>query len=179
MKKTITKDIIVTELTKIYLHNVIKYFLLLILCLAYLVFYFIYPESNIYNPVSIVLLLSPLYTVLIILSVINLYKTFKAYLLTKNNKIDIITDVLVKKSKKSHLSRYRGFHHTYTFIFEKSGVYNVKKHILAISNPYDIDNEQLYNISRLDDNFYIVSVGAWKNILAYNHKLFEYKDVLN
>ena len=177
MKKTLTKDIIIAELKKIYLHDVIMYFSLLMLCVAYLVLYFLKPQLIIYSPKGIVWVLSPLYVYIIAMSVINLYKTFKAYYLTQNNKIDITTDVLVDKHKKAQLSRYRGYHHTYTFLFEKSGEYKIKKQILTISNPYNMSNEQLYNISQIEDKFYVVGVGKQKNILAYNHKLFEFKDV--
>ena len=177
MKKTLTKDVIKTELNKMYLHDVIKYGALLLLCVAYLVLYHFKPQLSIYNPKSIVWLLSPLYVYLIITSVMNLCKTFKEYHLTQNNKIDIITDVLVDKNKKAQLSRYRGYHHTYTFLFEKSGEHKIKKHILTISNPYDMNNEQLYDISQIDDEFYVVSVGKHKNMLAYNKNFFELKEV--
>ena len=176
IKETLTKDIIKTELNKIYLHDVIKYGMLMLLCAAYLVLYFFKPQLSIYNPKGIVWMLSPLYVYIIAMSAINLYKTFKAYYLTKNNKIDIITDVLVDKHKKAQLSRYRGYHHTYTFLFEKSGEYKLKKHILIISNPYHIDNERLYNMSQIDDEFYVVGVGKQKNLLAYNKQLFEFKE---
>ena len=176
IKETLTKDIIKTELNKIYLHDVIKYGMLMLLCAAYLVLYFFKPQLSIYNPKGIVWMLSPLYVYIIAMSVINLYKIFKAYYLTQNNKIDITTDVLVDKHKKTQLSRYRGYHHTYTFLFEKSGEYKLKKHILTISNPYHIDNERLYNMSQIDDEFYVVGVGKQKNILAYNKQLFEFKE---
>lgn len=176
IKETLTKDIIKTELNKIYLHDVIKYGMLMLLCAAYLVLYFFKPQLSIYNPKGIVWMLSPLYVYIIAMSVINLYKTFKAYCLTQNNKIDITTDVLVDKHKKTQLSRYQGYHHTYTFLFEKSGEYKLKKHILTISNPYHIDNERLYNMSQIDDEFYVVGVGKQKNILAYNKQLFEFKE---
>lgn len=176
LKKTLTKDIIKTELNKIYLHDVIKYGILILLCATYLVQYFFKPQLSIYNPKGIVWMLSPLYVYIIAISVINLYKIFKAYYLTKNNKIDIITDVLVDKLKKAQLSRYRGYHHTYIFLFEKSGEYKLKKHILAISNPYHIDNDRLYNMSQIDDKFYVVGVGKQGNILAYNKQLFEFKE---
>ena len=176
IKEILTKYIIKTELNKIYLHDVIKYGILMLLCVAYLVLYFFKPQLSIYNPKGIVWMLSPLYVYIIAMSVINLYKTFKAYYLTKNNKIDIITDVLIDKHKKAQLSRYRGYHHTYTFLFEKSGEYKLKKHILTISNPYHIDNERLYNMSQIDDEFYVVGVGKQKNLLAYNKPLFEFKE---
>ena len=179
IKETLTKDIIKTELNKVYLHDVIKYGILLLLCVAYLVLYFFKPQLSIYNPKGIVLMLSPLYVYIVVISVINLYKTFKAYHLTQNNKIDIVLDVLVDKSKKAQFSRYRGHRHTYTFLFEKSGEYKIKKHILTISNPYHIDNERLYDISQIDDKFYVVGVGKHKNILAYNKKLFELKEYWN
>lgn len=177
IKETLTKEIIKNELKKIYLHDAIKYGVLLLLCVAYLVLYFLKPQLSIYNPKGIVWMLSPLYVYFIVISVMNLYKTFKAYHLTQNNKIDIVTDVLVDKRKKTQLSRYRGYHHTYTFIFEKTGEYKLKKHILTISNPYHIDNEQLYDISQIDDKFYVVGVGNQKNILAYNKNFFELKEV--
>ena len=168
-----------TELNKIYLHDVIKYDVLLLFCVAYLVLYFFKPQLSIYNPKGIVWMLSPLYICIIAISIMKLYKTYKAYYLTQNNKIDITTDVLVDKSKKAQLSRYQGYHHTYTFLFEKSGEYKLKKHILTISNPYHIDNEKLYNMSQIDDEFYVVGVGKLKNILAYSKQLFEFSSHKN
>lgn len=175
-KKVLNRNIIKTELKKIYLHDAIKYCSLFLLCVVYVTLYFFEPQLSVYNPKGIVWMLSPLYVFIIAISVINLYKTFNAYRLTKNNKIDIVTDALVDKRKKAQLSRYRGYHHTYTFLFEKSGKYILKKQLITISNPYDIDDEQLYEISQIDDKFYVVSVGRYKNILAYNSKLFELKE---
>ncbi len=177
MKERLTKNIIKTELKKIYLHDVINYGFLLLLSVAYLVFYHFKPQLSIYNPKSVVLLLSPIYIYAIVVGIINFFKIFKAYCLTRNNEINIVTDILVDKSKKANLSRYRGFRYTYTLIFEKSGEYKLKKHLLKISNPYGMNNERLYNTSRINDEFYIVSVGKWKNILAYNKELFEFKEV--
>ncbi len=177
MKEKLTKDIIKIELKKIYLHDVIKYSFLLLLSVAYLVFYHFKPQLSIYNPKSVVLLLSPIYIYAIVIGIINFFKIFKAYRLTQNNEIDIVTDILVDKSKKTALSRYRGFHYTYTLLFEKSGQYKLKKHILKISNPYGMENERLYNTSHINDEFYIVSVGKWNNILAYNKELFEFNEV--
>ena len=171
MKKTLTKDIIKTELNKIYLHDVIKYGVLLLLCVAYLVLYFFKPQLSIYNPKGIFWMLSPLYVFIIVMSVINLYKIFKAYPLTQNNKIDIVFDVLVDKRKKAKFSRYRRYHHTYTFIFDKTGEYKLKKHILTISNPYHIDNEQLYDISQIHDKFFVVVIHLFKR--AFISAFFE------
>ena len=171
--KTLTKDIIKKELNKIYLHDVIEQGVILLLCVAYLVFYFLKPQLRIYRPESIVWLFSPIYVCFSVISVIKLYKTFNAYTLTKKGEIEIVKDVLLNKSKKSQFSKYRGYNYTYIFHFEKSGVCKIKKRILAIVNPYGMENEQLYNISQIDDKFYVVSVGKKKNILAYNMKLFE------
>ena len=171
--KTLTKDIIKKELNKIYLHDVIEQGIILLLCVAYLVFYFLKPQLRIYRPESIVWLFSPIYVCFSVISVINLYKTFNAYTLTKKGEIEIVKDVLLNKSKKAQFSKYRGYNHTYIFNFEKSGVCKIKKRILAIVNHYGMENEQLYNISQIDDQFYVVSVGKKKNILAYNMKLFE------
>ncbi len=175
--KTITKSTIKVELKKIYLHDVIKYCVLMLLCVAYLLLYFLKPQLSIYNPKGIVWMLSPLYIYIIFVSVMNLYKTFKACHLIQNNKIDIVIDVLVDKSKKAQFSKYRGYNHTYTFIFEKSGEYKLKKRILNISNPYNMSNEQLYDVSQIHDKFYVVGVGKQKNILAYNNNLFKFKEI--
>lgn len=174
IKRILTKDIIKTELRKIYLHDVIKCCVLLLICIVFLVLYFLKPQLSIYNSKSSVWMLNLLYVYIIAISIINFYKTFKAYHLTKNNKIDIVLDVLVDKRKKAQLGRYRGHHHTYTFLFEKSGKYKLKKQIFTISNTYDISDKQLYDISQIGDEFYVVSVGKGNNILAaYNKKSFE------
>lgn len=174
--KTLTKDIIKKELNKIYLHDVIEQGIILLLCVAYLVFYFLKPQLRIYRPESIVWLFSPIYVCFSVISVIKVYKTFNAYTLTKKGEIEIVKDVLLNKSKKSQFGKYRGYNYTYIFHFEKSGKYILKKQLITISNPYDIDDEQLYEISQIDDKFYVVSVGRYKNILAYNSKLFELKE---
>ena len=132
-------------------------------------------KSQLYSPKITFWLVSPLIVYCIAVSLMHLYKTFKAYDLTQNNKIDIVTDVLVNKSKKTQLSRFRGYHYTYTFLFEKSGEHKIKKHILTISNPYNMDNDQLYDLSQIDDEFYIVGVGKQNVIFAYNKKFFELK----
>lgn len=173
IKKTLTKDIIKNELKKLYLHDVIKYGVGLLLCVAFFVIYLFKPQ--LYSPKITFWLVSPLIVYCIAVSLMHLYKTFKAYYLTRHDIIDVITDVLVDKSKKAQLSRFRGYHYTYTFLFEKSGEHKIKKHILTISNPYNMDNDQLYDLSQIDDEFYIVGVGKQKVILAYNKKLFELK----
>lgn len=58
----------------------------------------------------------------------------------KNGKITVESLYSRHNPKKAQLSRYRGYHHTYTFLFEKSVEYKLKKHILTILNPYHIDN---------------------------------------
>lgn len=173
MKKIIlTTNVIKNELKKIYLHDVIKYVTLLFICLIYLVLYHFKPQLKIYNPNSVILLVSPLYIYIFLISAKNLYKVLKAYSLTKNDKFEIKTDVLINKSKKSNFSKVRGYHYTYKFIFELSGEYKIQKQLLNIYNPYIINNDELYNLSNIDDEFYIVSVGNWQNILVYNKKFF-------
>ncbi len=172
MKHKITNDTIKAELKKIFIHDIIKYSLLFVLCVSYFTLYFLNPQSNLYNQRIIFLLMIPLIIYFMVLSIIYFLKAIKGYNLVKNNNFDIITDVLVDKTKKASLSRYKGYHYTYTFIFEKTGVFKIEKKIFDVSNPYVMNNEKFYESSEVYDEFYVVSV-ARKNMLAYNSKYFE------
>lgn len=171
MKRTLTKQVVKRELKNIYIHDAVKYGIGLLICVAYLVLYRFQPQLSIYQPAGIVWWLSPVYFFLIATCAVHLYKTFQAYRLIKHNKITITTDVMVDKRKKAHISRSRGHHYTYVFLFEKAKEYKRKEHIFNISNPYPMDNEQYYNTSQTGDAFYIVSVGQ-KTLLAYPLRLF-------
>ncbi len=171
-KTTLTTKTIKNELKKIYLHDIIKYGVLLFVCSIYIVLYHFKPQLNIYYPKNMFLLMSPLYIYILLMSIKNLYKVIKAHFLTKHDKFEIKTDILIGKSKKSNLSKVRGHHYTYKFIFELSGEYKTKKQLLNIFNPYVINNEELYTLSNIYDEFYVVSVGKWQNILAYNKNFF-------
>ena len=172
IKETLTKDTIKAELRKKYLHDAIKYGVGLLLCIAFFVIYLFKPQ--LYSLKITFWLVSPLIVYCIAVSLMYLYKTFKAHYLTRHDKIDVITDVLVDKSKKAQLSRHRSYH-TYIFFFEKTGKYKIKADIFSVSNPYNMDNDQLYDLSQIDDEFYIIGVGKQKVILAYNKKFFELK----
>lgn len=48
----------------------------------------------------------------------------------------------------------------------------MQNQLLNMTNPYAINNEELYNSSNIDDEFYVVSVGKWQNILVCNRNFF-------
>jgi hypothetical protein len=40
---------------------------------------------------------------------------------------------------------------------------------------YALSDEGVYNYARIDDEFYVISVGKHKNLVAYNKRMFELK----
>ena len=178
MKRMLTKQIVKKELHNICLHDAVKYSTGLLICVAYLVLYRFQPQLSIYQPAGIVWWLSPIYGLIMVTCAVHLYKTFRVYRLTKHNQMAISTDVLVDKRKKAHLSRSRGRHYIYTFLFDKAAEYKLETHIWNLSKPYPMGNEQYYDTAKIDDGFYVVNVGQ-KTVLAYPQRLFAWNKADN
>lgn len=175
IKETLTKDIIKAELKKIYFHDILKHSILLSIIVIYFALYPFKPQLSIYYPKEVFILIVLAFFYLILISVKNLFRDFRALRLTEKNNIEIKNDVLIDKGKKTRYSRYRGIHNKYQLFFEKSEKYTLKKRNYECMNLGGMSGEQVYNSSEINDEFYIVSVGKWKNILAYNKKMFEFK----
>ena len=94
------------------------------------------------------------------------------------NKFEVQNDRVIKKLPKRLGSKFR--HYTpYTLIFAHSGKYcipNQKNYKYSIS--FTMWDEDVYDDTDLNDEFYLISVGKRKNILAYNKKLFYFNELV-
>ena len=112
--------------------------------------------------------------VLILLGIFYLYGFWKI-ISTKigflKGEIQITDDWLVDKLPR----RYGKYHHRpNTLVFARSGECGLNDDFYyRWSNLYSMSEASLYRSSNLDDEFYVVSVGKIKNIIAYNKKMFE------
>ncbi len=86
----------------------------------------------------------------------------------------ISSDWVVDKLPARH-GRYN--HRPNTLVFARSGDYGITDDFCyKWSALYSMSDESLFNCSVIDDDFYVVSVGKKKCVLAYNKKMFELKE---
>ena len=63
----------------------------------------------------------------------------------------------------------------YTLVFSRGSKYRIpgiKNY--KWSNMFDMQNINVFHCSNLNDDFYLISIGKRRNIVAYNKKMFEY-----
>ena len=91
------------------------------------------------------------------------------------NKFKVVNDFVIKKlSKRGGLY---AFNRPYTLCFASNKKYEIHsgKHY-KWSNLFKMSDKEVYDSSNIDDDFYLINIGRQKNIVAYNKKMFEYKD---
>ena len=66
----------------------------------------------------------------------------------------------------------------YTLCFSSNTKYEIHsgKHY-KWSNLYAMSDKRVYDSSNINDDFYLINVGKRKNILGYNKKMFEYREI--
>ena len=101
-------------------------------------------------------------------------KTYKNKKEIKKGDIQITEDWVVEKLPAKLYSRYD--YRPYTLVFAKNGSYGIYKELnYKWSKVYALSDEGVYNYARIDDEFYVISVGKHKNLVAYNKRMFELK----
>ncbi len=83
-------------------------------------------------------------------------------------------DWVVEKLPAKLYSRYH--YRPYILVFAKNGSYGIYKELnYKWSKVYALSDEGVYNYTKIDDEFYVISVGKHKNLVAYNKRMFELK----
>lgn len=101
-------------------------------------------------------------------------KIFKRKKEIKGGYIQITEDWVVEKLPANKYSKYH--YRPYTLVFAKSGNYGIYKELnYKWSQLYALSDEGVYNYAKIDDEFYMISVGKHKNLVAYNKRMFELK----
>lgn len=98
-----------------------------------------------------------------IISVIAMIKTIKG-------DFQISEDWVVDKLPKRY-GRYT--HKPNTLVFAKGGKYAINDLNYEWSSLFSMNDESVFRSSNIDDDFYVVSAGKSKNVLAYNKKFFD------
>lgn len=94
----------------------------------------------------------------------------------KNLSFKISQDWVVDKLPKIYQTRV-SVGRPYTLVFAKSGKYAIHGGLnYHWSEMFSMDEKCVYESTDIDDDFYVISVGKRKNVLAYNKKKFELEE---
>ena len=91
----------------------------------------------------------------------------------KKQNFEIVSDWVIEKKQRiygSRISRPK----PYRLIFANSGTYNIPYgENYRWSSLFAISDKLLYELTDINDDFYIINIGKQKNIISYNKKHFE------
>lgn len=112
------------------------------------------------------------------LTLIYIYQLIRTIvLLCKIKDFTVSTDIVTKKLEKRRSTVHSILMpRPYMLVFSRKGKYripDIKNY--KWSNMFDMPDENVFHCSNLNDDFYLISIGKRKNIVAYNKKMFEMK----
>lgn len=95
------------------------------------------------------------------------------FLSIKKEKFEISSDWIVDKKDKVYGSRVSS-PKPYRFVFANNGIYKIPYgENYRWSPTFTISDKNLYEHTTINDEFYLISIGRQKNIIAYSKKYFE------
>lgn len=125
------------------------------------------------------ILIIPVIILLISILISIIYDTYKKYKLLQNNKFYITTDKLVACEEKQTFGGsafISSFSKPYILHFHSYGKYCIPEYKnYSSSEMFSMNDVGVFNYSNKGDTFYLVICNN-KIVLAYNTKLFEFKD---
>ncbi len=174
-KEILTTQIIEKDLKKQYSNTLLggliflPFYVLMAALFVFLLILFInviIPNKIILNIISAVL-----YVILGLIYVQAFSSSIRERIKVGKGKFEILDDWVVDKLPARH-GRYS--HRPNTLVFARSGEYGIVRDLnYEWSDLYCMSNESVYNSAKIDDGFYVISVGKKKCVLAYNKKMFE------
>lgn len=172
-KEILTRENIISDLKLILIKEIIKLITLLpLLIFVYLLFLF-GPHSPAKDLVIFFCIMFCFFTLIYIYAllrtVVPLYK-IKNFTISS----DFVTNKLNKRRHKPHtLITPR----PYTLVFSRGSKYRIPDtNNYKWSNMFEMPDKNVFHCTDLNDDFYLINVGKRKNIVAYNKKLFEYRE---
>ncbi len=175
-KEILTKENIMNDLKSILIKEIIKSLSLLpLLIFAYLLFLF-GPHSPTKTKGFMLLFcimfcafLTLIYIYDFVRAVVPLYK-IKNFTISS----DFVTNKLEKR--RSH-PRSLILPRQYTLVFSRKSKYRIPDiNNYKWSNMFEMPDKNVFHCTDINDDFYLVSVGKRTNIVAYNKKMFEYRE---
>jgi hypothetical protein len=171
-KEILTKENIINDLKLILIKEIIKLITLLpLLIFVYLLFLF-----GPHSPAKGFMLLfcimfcaffTLIYIYALVRTVVPLF-TIKNFTISS----DFVTNKLQKR--RSHPRSFI-IPRPYTLVFSRGSKYRIPDiNNYKWSNMFEMPDKNVFHCTDLNDDFYLISVGKRKNIVAYNKKVFEY-----
>ena len=176
-KEILTKENILSDLKLILIKEIITLITLVpLLIFAYLLFLFgphLHTKAK-----GFMLIFGIIFCVfLTLIYIYGLIRTVAPFCKIKNFTIssDFVTNKLNKRGyRRGSLFMPR----PYTLVFARGSKYRIPDIInnYKWSNMFEMPDKNVFHCTDLNDDFYLINVGRRKNIVAYNKKMFEYKD---
>ena len=171
-KEILTRENIISDLKLILIKEIIKLITLLpLLIFVYLLFLF-----GPHSPAKGFMLLfcimfcaffTLIYIYALVRTVVPLF-TIKNFTISS----DFVTNKLQKR--RSHPRSFI-IPRPYTLVFSRGSKYRIPDiNNYKWSNMFEMLDKNVFHCTDLNDDFYLISVGKRKNIVAYNKKIFEY-----
>ncbi len=114
------------------------------------------------------------------LTLIYIYDLIRAIVpLCKIKNFTISSDFVTRKlDKRVPPPRSLILPRPYTLVFSLGSKYRIPDtNNYKWSNMFEMPDKNVFHCSDLYDDFYLINVGKRKNIVAYNKKMFEYREI--
>lgn len=174
-KEILTKENIISDLKLISIKEIKKLITLLpLLIFTYLLFLF-GPLSPVKGFMLIFGIIFCAYVTLIY--IYALVRTIVPLCKIKNFTIssDFVTN---KLNKRRGRPRTLIIPRPYTLVFSRGSKYRIPDtNNYKWSNMFEMPDKNVFHCTDLNDDFYLISVGRRRNIVAYNKKMFEYREI--
>lgn len=176
-KEILTKENIISDLKLILIKEITTSITTLpLIIFAYLLFFF---GPHLHAKVKDFMLifwiifcafLTLIYIYELVRAIVPLYK-IKKYTISS----DLVTNKLEKR--RSH-PRSLIIPRPYTLVFSQKSKYRIPDiNNYKWSNMFEMPDKNVFHCTDLNDDFYLISVGKRRNIVAYNKKMFEYREI--
>ena len=177
-KETLTKENILSDLKLILIKEIITLITLVpLLIFAYLLFLF-GPHLNTKTK-GFMLIFGIIFCVF--LTLIYIYELVRAIVpLCKIKNFTISSDFVTNKLyKRRGRRRSLIMPRPYTLVFARGSKYRIPDIInnYKWSNMFEMPDKNVFHCADINDDFYLISVGKHRNIVAYNKKMFEYREI--
>ncbi len=172
-KEILTKENIINDLKSILIKEIIK---LISLLPPFIFIYLLF----LYNPLSLAKGFIMFFGIIYygFCTLIYIYAIVRTVVpLFKIKNFTISSDFVTNKSEKRR-SHPRSFiiPRPYTLVFSRGSKYRIPDiNNYKWSNMFEMPDKNVFHCTDLNDDFYLISVGKRRNIVAYNKKMFEMK----
>lgn len=176
-KEILTKENILSDLKSILIKE-IKTLITLVPLLIFAYLLFLFGPHSPTKTKGFMLIFGIIFCVfLTLIYIYGLIRTVVPFCKIKKFTIssDFVTNKLYKRrGRRRSLIMPR----PYTLVFSRGSKYRIPDiDNYKWSNMFEMPDKNVFHCTDLNDDFYLINIGKRRNIVAYNKKLFEYREV--